>query len=119
MPVFIDEFEAHLSGEEEHLQRAGRKHINLDLAKQMIRKIWDTTPVAVWAEFMPFVVANLPMNAQRVKFVRCWATWAVPERAQLIGRMIALGVDAPTWERLVQSVPEIIPRGAPGWRKYF
>lgn len=110
------------------------------------------------------------------QFVRCWATWALPERAQLIGRYIALGVEAPVWERLVQQVstanrhtpramcwtallrrggtewkrfrsgeeastwgrpagtargttdaashrlpsqvPEIIPRGAPGWTKY-
>ena len=32
--------------------------------------------------------------------------------------MIALGVDQPTWERLVQSVPEVAPRGAPAWRRY-
>jgi hypothetical protein len=36
-----------------------------------------------------------------------------------MGRYIALGVDQPLWERLAASVPEIIPRGAPGWRKYF
>lgn len=52
------------------------------------------------------------------QFVRCWAVWALPERAQLIGRMIALGVDPVTWERLVASVPEIAPRGAAGWRRY-
>lgn len=43
----------------------------------------------------------------------------MPERAQLIGRMIALGVDGPTWERLVAAVPEIAPRGAAHWRKFF
>lgn len=44
---------------------------------------------------------------------------APAERAQLIGRYLALGVDAPLWERLAQAVPEIIPRGARGWRKYY
>jgi tellurite resistance protein TehA-like permease/glutaredoxin-related protein len=119
IPAFITEFEAHMVGEEEHLQRGGRKHINLDLQKQMIRKIWDTTPVEVWTEFFPFVVANLPMHQQRVKFIRCFAVWAVPERAQLIGRMIAMGVDAPLWSRIKLYVPEIVPRGDSNWRKYF
>ncbi len=119
IPAFIIDFEAHLVGEEEHLQRGGRKHLNLDLQKQMIRKIWDSTPIEVWTEFFPFVVANLPMHQQRVKFIRCFAVWAVPERAQLIGRMIALGVDAPLWSRIKLYVPEIIPRGDSNWKKYF
>ncbi|KAL4531957.1 hypothetical protein Ndes2437B_g02386 [Nannochloris sp. 'desiccata'] len=119
IPHFVVEFEAHLVGEEEHLQRGGRKHLNVDLQKQMIRKIWDTTPVEVWTEFFPFVVANLPMHQQRVKFIRCFAVWAVPERAQLIGRMIAMGVDAPLWSRIKLYVPEIVPRGDSNWRKFF
>lgn len=59
------------------------------------------------------------MHGQRVKFVRCWALWALPERAQLIGRFLALGLDGPTWTRLVAAVPEVAPRGAPGWRRYY
>ncbi|PSC71350.1 C4-dicarboxylate ABC transporter [Micractinium conductrix] len=119
IPAFIDAFENHLRGEEEHLQRVGRKQLNLDLQKEMLRKIWDNTPPEVWAEYLPWTVANLPMHQQRVKFVRCWAVWVVPERAQLIGRWVALGVDQPTWERLAASVPEVVPRGASGWRRYF
>lgn len=84
IPDFIEKFEAHLQGEEEHLQvgwghaggdplecvvgwrlvgaararlhpgsnvprlrppallqRGGRKHMNVDLSKQMLRRIWD------------------------------------------------------------------------------
>ena len=118
IPAFIDDFENHLVGEEKHLQRGGRKQMNFDLQKNMIRNIWDMTPMEVWAEFLPWVVSNMPMHQQRVKFIRCFAVWAVPERAQLIGRMVSLGVDAPLWERLIQSVPEIAPRGAKGWRRY-
>lgn len=43
----------------------------------------------------------------------------MPERAQLVGRMIANGVDSAVWVRLARDVPEIVPRGAPGWRKYY
>ena len=119
IPQFLDDFEGHLRGEEEHLQRGGRKHLNIDLQKSMLRRIWDSTPPEVWADFLPYVVNNLPMQQQRVKFVRCWALWAVPERAQLIGRMIAMGVDSHIWARLVEAVPEIAPRGEPHWRRYF
>jgi hypothetical protein len=59
----------------------------------------------------------MPLTGQRVKFCRCWL-WAVPERAQQIGAWLALGLDAPTWARLTAQVPEIVPRGAPGWKKY-
>lgn len=119
IPAFVEEFEGHLRGEEEHLQRGGRKHMNFDLQKDMLRRIWDATPIDVWSEFLPYVVNNLPMQQQRVKFVRCWATWALPERAQLIGRMIAMGVDAHIWARLIEAVPEIAPRGEPHWRRYY
>lgn len=49
----------------------------------------------------------------------CFQLIVPAERAQLIGRYVALGVDAPLWERLALAVPEIIPRGAHGWRKYY
>lgn len=119
LPKFLDEFEGHLRNEEEHLQRGGRKQLNIEVQKDMLRRIWDSTPTEVWAEFLPYVVNNLPMHQQRVKFVRCWAIWALPERAQLIGRMIAMGVDGHIWARLVESVPEIAPRGEPHWRRYY
>ena len=119
IPAFIDEFEGHMRGEEEHLQRGGRKHTNFDLQKDMLRRIWEATPIDVWSEYLPYVVNNLPMQQQRIKFVRCWAIWALPERAQLIGRMIAMGVDAHIWARLIESIPEIAPRGDPHWRRYY
>jgi len=119
IPQFLIDFEDHLQGEEMHLQRLGRKSICYDLQKDMIRRIWDMTPIKVWEEFLPFVVQNVPMHQQRVKFVRAYALWSVPERAQLIGRCIALGTDPAIWEKLVESVPEIAPRGEKRWRRYY
>ena len=109
IPDFLVDFEDHLQGEEMHLQRLGRKSICFDLQKDMIRRIWEMTPMKVWEEFLPFVVEHVPMHQQRVKFVRAYALWSLPERAQLIGRCIALGTDPAIWEKLVESVPEIAP----------
>lgn len=120
IPDFLESFEEHLQGEEKHLQRLGRKQLCFDLQKDMIRRIWNMTPSAVWAEFLPFVIENMPMQQQRVKFVRAFAVWSLPERAQMMGRMIALGVEPEIWERLVSQVPEIAPRGEPKyWKRYY
>ena len=115
---FLADFELHLQGEEMHLQRLGRKQLNVDLQKAMIRSVWDMTPVDVWQIMMPWIVENAPMHQQRVKFVRAWL-WSVPERAQLIGRMIYMKCDPAIWERLVVAVPEIVPRGVAGWRRFY
>lgn len=114
---FFAAFELHLQGEEKHLQRLGRKQLNVDVQKEIIRKIFEITPMRVWEIMMPWIVQNMPMHQQRVKFCRAYI-WAVPERAQLIGRMVYLRVEAPIWERIRVSVPEIVPRGVSGWRRF-
>ena len=119
IPAFVDEFERHLCVEEANATRGGRKHLSFDLQKDMLRQMWNGTPIEVLTEFLPYIVNNLPMQQQRVKFVRCWATWGLPDRAQLIGRMIAMGVDSHIWARLIEDVPEIAPRGEPRWRRYY
>lgn len=81
-------------------------------------KIWEHTPSEVWADYFPWIINNLPLIGQRVKFIRAWL-WAMPEKAQLIGRYIALGVDSVMWERLKDYVPEIVPRGDPDHVRYY
>eukprot|EP01062_Namystynia_karyoxenos_P077584 TRINITY_DN783_c0_g2_i1.p2 TRINITY_DN783_c0_g2~~TRINITY_DN783_c0_g2_i1.p2 ORF type:complete len:1063 (+),score=370.10 TRINITY_DN783_c0_g2_i1:116-3190(+) len=68
----------------------------------------------VWRVVLPWVIHNLDMPMMRTRFVRA-LTWAVPERAQLIGEMIYRGVEDHEWNALAVDVPEIIPRGLPGW----
>jgi hypothetical protein len=70
----------------------------------------------VWRVVLPYVVRNLPEPMMRTRFVRCW-TWALPERAQHIGEMIYRGVEDHEWNAIVVDVPEIIPRGLPGWTR--
>lgn len=115
--TFMAHLEEHLLGEEVHLQPIGRKHICLEVQKGIMRKMWDMTPSEVWSFYLPWIINNQPMMMQRVRFIRAWL-WVLPENAQLIGRMIALGVDPILWARLMEYVPEIAPRGEKHWVRY-
>lgn len=63
------------------------------------------------------MVRYLPMHEQRVTYVSAFC-WALPERAQQIGTMVALGTDPVSWYKLRISLPAIIPRGETGWKHY-
>ncbi len=43
----------------------------------------------------------------------------MPERAQQLGLMVYRVVDDVTWVEVARDLPEAIPRGLPGYRRYF
>ena len=63
---------------------------------------------------LPFIVRWLPMQPQKARFLKSLA-WAIPEQAQLIGDMVYRGVPDSLWAMIALDVPEVIPRGLPGW----
>lgn len=48
---------------------------------------------------IPLVLQHLPMLGQRLTYIRAFL-WAMPERCQQIGVMVALGVDPVNWYRI-------------------
>mmetsp|Transcript_45104 Transcript_45104/g.107234 ORF Transcript_45104/g.107234 Transcript_45104/m.107234 type:complete len:1042 (-) Transcript_45104:236-3361(-) len=70
----------------------------------------------VWRVVLPWVIRHLALPMQRARFVKA-LIWALPERAQHIGEMIYRGVEDHEWCAITQDVPEIIPRGLPGWKR--
>lgn len=151
---FFDHFLEHLKGEEENLQPIGRKHIPLELQKQISREVFRITSAENWEIIIPYIVNNVPRHPQRVRYLKVnmivvcssnplidcvtnsylnlWLIlrlslkflikvllWSMPERAQQIGAIVYRNVDAVMWERLRIDLPEMIPRGAPGWRRYY
>ena len=118
LPPFFDDFEEHLKGEEDNLVCIGRKYLPLELQKQSSRKVWEVTPADRWEIIIPFIINNLPRHPQRVKYLKI-LMWSLPERAQQIGMIVYRNVDAVMWERLRVQVPEMIPRGAPNYRRYY
>lgn len=118
LPGFLVELEEHLVGEELNLQPVGRKHIPLAITMDISRKVWDLTPANKWEIIIPFVLNNVPRQMQRVRYLKVLC-WSMPERAQQIGAIVYRNVDAVMWELLSFELPEIIPRGVPGWKRYY
>lgn len=118
LPAFFEHFEEHLQGEEDHLQPIGRKYLPLAIMKDLSRQVWDITPATKWEVIIPFIITNLPRHPMRIRYIKVLC-WSMPERAQQIGAIIYRNVDAVMWERIRVQVPEIIPRGAPGWKRYY
>lgn len=43
----------------------------------------------------------------------------MPERAQQLGLMVYRVVDDIIWVEIARDLPEVVPRGLPGHRRYF
>jgi tellurite resistance protein TehA-like permease len=118
LPPFFDHFLEHLKGEEDNLNPIGKKYLPLEVMKQISRDVWHITPAEKWEMILPFIIRNLPRHMQRVRYLKVLC-WSMPERAQQFGAIIYRNVDAVMWERLRTELPEIIPRGAQNYRRYY
>lgn len=118
LPTWFEHLKDHLQGEEDNLQPIGKKYVPLALMKEVSRRVWEITPANRWEVIVPYIVNNLPRHEQRVRYLKV-LTWAMPERAQQVGSIVYRNVDAVMWERLRIEMPEIIPRGAPNWQRYY
>lgn len=115
---FLDHQLVHMQGEEDHLQPIGKKYVPLSLQKQMVQECYQITSSSRWEVMLPYIINNCPRHAQRIRYLKCLC-WAMPERSQQIGAIVYRHVDAVMWERLRVELPEIIPRGEHGWRRYY
>jgi hypothetical protein len=102
---------------EDHIRPIVRRYIPGPVQKKIMVDCWDDAPPEGWFHVIPAVVQALPMQGQRVTYIRAFL-WAMPERCQQIGTMVAVGTDPVTWYRLRRAVPEIVPRGEAGWKRY-
>jgi tellurite resistance protein len=102
---------------EDNIKPVVRRYIPGPVQKKIMVDCWDDAPKEGWWATIPVVVQNLPMQGQRLTYIRAFL-WAMPERCQQIGTMVALGVDPVTWYRLKHQLPEIIPRGEAGWKRF-
>jgi len=109
---------AHLDYEEFHINHVGKKYFNWQIAKGVVRSIFESTSAEKWYILMPFIINNVPYYGRKIRFLVC-LRWAMPERIQLIGGMIYDGVSPVMWKRLVRFVPQMIPRGISGWSRYY
>jgi tellurite resistance protein TehA-like permease len=108
---------AHLANEEATFTQIVAKHLPQADQSRLNEDCWEQTENSKLACYLCWVVNNLPIPTWRQTFLRSWYG-TFPERAQLIGLIIYRGVQNWMWALLVDDIPEIIPRGLPGWRPY-
>lgn len=109
---------AHLRGEEAGITVVARKYLTLARQRELTRRMFDATRTEDWHVIVPFVLANLPHPGWQQRYVRAWL-WAIPERAVELGLIIYRGCDSVTYAALADDAPELVPRGAAGWRKQW
>jgi hypothetical protein len=77
-------------------------------------RIWNSSSGRAWAHAVPWVINQLTIIGRRQRFVRM-LLWAMPERSQQVGLYVARGVDPVVWSDITADMPQIVPRGMPGW----
>ena len=115
--AFVKQADSTFDYVEDNIKPIVRRYMSGPVQVKTMKDCWDDADPAGWWQALPAIVQSLPMHGQRVTFVRAFV-WAMPERCQQIGTMVSLGVDPVVWERLKHSVPEIIPRGDHGWKRF-
>mmetsp|Transcript_39946 Transcript_39946/g.86483 ORF Transcript_39946/g.86483 Transcript_39946/m.86483 type:complete len:192 (-) Transcript_39946:21-596(-) len=108
----------HFDGEEMNVDPIFRKHIPIRQQKRILRMIFESTELKTWAAILPFLLVQAPLQAHRVRLLEAFR-WAMPEKMQLIGRLIHHNLTPLMWTRLSAEVPEIVPRGLRKWTKLW
>lgn len=103
----------HLSAEESHISPTNRKFANFEIMKEAGRNIFMESEQH-WRKLLPFALNTLPMHKPRRRLLECFR-YIVPERMQALGIFVYNGVEPAMWDELSKDIPEMIPRGIPGW----
>lgn len=117
-PGFGDHLQAHLRNEENTVTVAMRKYVPIDYQREITKEVFDMTSGKAWSVVMPWVIEHLPVPAWKARYVKTFV-WANPMRAQEIGLILYPRIDSVTWAFLSREIPEIIPRGLSGYKRYY
>jgi hemerythrin-like domain-containing protein len=115
---WLNTLKQHLRDEEVSVTQVVRKYTTSEHQKKIVTDCYDATSSEEIEVFIPWVLNHLRMSPMRTKFIKTFV-WAMPYRAQQIGLIAYRGVSDVVWAEIAASVPEAIPRGAPGWRRAY
>jgi hemerythrin-like domain-containing protein len=118
LPEFLDHLDLHTRNEESTITVVARKYLTLASQKDVANRVWDLTPIDNWYTIFPYVMENLPIPMWKVRYVKTFV-WANPDRAQEIGLICYRTLRSVDWAFLSKEIPEIIPRGVPGWKRIY
>lgn len=103
----------HLALEEATLSPVNRKFSNFEVMIELGRRIFFLSE-RHWRTLVPFYLNTLPAAKPRRRFLEC-LRYIVPERMQAVGVFAYEGCSPEVWAEVSRAVPEIVPRGLPGW----
>jgi len=116
LPQMVDFNRDHMRYEEDHITPIMRKYLNGREIKKLSRRIIKSGTHEQWRTFLPFVITHQDYHQRRVKFLESMRI-AFPERMQMFGMILYLGIGETLFDRLRMDIPEIAPRNTPGhWR---
>jgi iron-sulfur cluster repair protein YtfE (RIC family) len=118
LPAFSTDVLEHLRSEEATITVAARKHLPLDVQRELSNRVFSHNSAEEWAVIIPYTLRNLAMPPWKVQFLRTFI-WANPARAQEIGLITYRGVDSVTWCQVSEAIPEMIPRGVAGHKRFY
>lgn len=108
----------HSRDEEATVLVSSRKYVPLETMMRLAATAYASTPVEEMNVVLPFVVKYLPHPEWKVRYLRCYL-WGNPAVAQEIGMCLYRHCDDVHWAFLSERMPEIIPRGLPGYRRLY
>lgn len=117
-PPFYQEFLKHLRQEESFPSALMRKYASIDLQKETANKCWNDLSYEETSDIVSWVLENLELPGQRIRFLKS-LMWSRPTHCEQLGMIVYRNVDDVLWTQLSTSLPEMIPRGLAGWRRYY
>lgn len=117
-PHFGEHVIEHSKDEEATVLVSSRKYVPLETTMKLADMAYRSTSNEEHAIVLPFVVKYLPVLEWKIRYLRCYI-WANPACAHELGLCIYRNCDDVLWSFLSERIPEMIPRGLPGYRRYY
>mmetsp|Transcript_9038 Transcript_9038/g.17186 ORF Transcript_9038/g.17186 Transcript_9038/m.17186 type:complete len:680 (+) Transcript_9038:613-2652(+) len=118
LPRFIQGNNEHMRHEEDHISHVVKKLIPSKEQKSIARKCLRTGTAEQWRVLLPFIITHQDYHDRRVKILQAFRV-AYPERMQLFGSWLYLGVEEILFQRLRADIPELAPRNTEGWYRLW
>ncbi len=108
----------HMQHEEDHLGGMIRKYIPAKAARSIARQAFRKGTSDQWRLVLPFLIANQDFHSRRVSMLLSLRA-AYPERMQLVGAWLYMGLPEIMFQRLRVDIPELAPRNTQGYSRLW
>jgi len=105
---------AHLKEEESNI--VWRKWFSGQQCREILRTAFLSVPIHQWSRIIPFILNNQYSHMRRVRALQSLRD-VVPDRIQLIGKIVYEGCNELMYQRLLVDIPQMAPRATVGYHR--